>query len=611
MKRIWTCGWLAGLGLAAWVGTAAAQYATPVRASWTEDPGTTVTITWDTPVPARGTVRYGLTTNYTDVARDGGGLHRHAITLRGLVPGTRYFYEASASDGFIQPGSARTAPAAGQPAHFAVHGDLQGGISMPDAAAVSARILAEDPDWVVQLGDLSDEAYTAAGFSTWTNFFRTCSNELARAVFMPVLGNHDDPGSADDLYTHAQGYFHRIFSLPPPEPGRAAYAYTAGSIRFIHLNTEWPPATQADWLARELQAAANDTNLTWLIAACHRPPYSWGARAGDDTVKDAWAHLFVKYEADWVLSGHSHNYQRTVPIRGVRYLISGGAGGSLYDSAVGEPAHAFATTCYHHVSCHVTGDVMQVRGIRSDGLVFDQATVTNRRQVRVTPAFPLRGEPAKISYRATEGPLAAADPVHLHLGLDEFTAAWTNAAMTWNAATARWEYEFTVPAAATGRLAFVFCDAAGTTWHNNYTNNWQALLGRASLAPAVPAAGANATLRYEADLGPLAGATQVTAWVAFNGGAYPATNGIALTNVAGARWEGPVTVPLFAESLGVEFSAGGTVDDDAGRRWTFPTAGAAAPAWPPAPFAANGTPVLSANPEGAAPDNPGDNFDPH
>ena len=607
MKRwIQWMGWLP----AVWALSAAGQACfTPVRASWTEDSATTLTITWDTPTEARGEVRYGTTTNYTGTERDGGGLRRHAITLRGLAAGTRYFYEATSSDGFAQQGSARTAPAPGQPAHFAIHGDLQGGVSVPDAAAVAGQIVAEDPDWVVQLGDLSDEAYVAAGFATWTNFFNTCSNELARAVFMPLVGNHDDPGSADDLYTHAEGYFHRLFSLPPPEPGRGTYAYTAGSIRFIQLNTEWPPAEQVRWLARELQAAANDTNVTWVIAACHRPPYSWGERAGDDTVKDAWAHLFVKYEADWLFSGHSHNYQRIVPIRGVRYLITGGAGASLYDSAVGHASHLFATTCYHHVSVHVTNDVMQLRGIRSDGLVFDSATVTNRRQVRVAPAFPLRGGPAKISYRATEGPLAAASPVHIHLGVDAFTSAWTNAAMTWNAATARWEYEFTVPAAVTNRLAFLFCDAAGTNWHNNYTNNWQALLGRTSMTPAVPGAGSNAILRYEADLGPLAGATQVTAWVAFNGGDYPATNGLALTNVAGARWEGPVAVPPYAEDLVVEFSSGSTVDDDDGRRWSFATAGTTNAAWPPAPFAANGTPVITANPEGAVPDNPGDNFD--
>ena len=595
--------WLAGAAAAA-----GQAYATPVRASWTEDPATTATISWDTPAESRGEVRYGLTTNYTQIARDGGGLRRHAIVLRGLVPGTRYFYEAS-SAGFAQRASFMTAPAAGQPLHFAVHGDLQGGVNVAGSQGVSGQIVLEDPQWVVQIGDLSDEAYLGAGFHTWTNFFQICSNELARTVFMPILGNHEDPGSADDLLLQAESLFHRLFALPEPSPGSATYAYTAGNIRFIALNTEWPAAAQTNWLARELQAAVNDTNITWTIALCHRPPYCWGEKSDWTEGRETWAPLLTRYEADYLISGHSHNYQRVAPIRGVRYLVTGGAGGSLADSGTPDGTLLFATTCYHYVSCHVTGDVMQVRGIRSDGRVFDSATVTNRRQVRVEPAFPLRGQPAKISYRATEGPLAAANPVHIHLGKDEFGAAWTNAAMTWNAATARWEYEFTVPAAATGRLAFVFCNAAGTIWHNNHTNNWQALLGRASLSPAVPAAGSVATLRYEADMGPLAGATQVLAWVGCDGGRFPATNGLAMTNVSGARWERTISVPAHAKELVVAFSGGSGWDDDFRRNWVFSVAGGSSPAWPPAPVAAAGSPAISDDPPGDLPNRVGDNFD--
>ena len=71
---------------------------TPVRASWTEESSTTATLLWDRPAAGRGTVRYGLTTNYTHVARDGGGVWRHLVVLRGLEPGARYFYEASSTD---------------------------------------------------------------------------------------------------------------------------------------------------------------------------------------------------------------------------------------------------------------------------------------------------------------------------------------------------------------------------------------------------------------------------------------------------------------------------------------------------------------------------------
>ena len=597
-------GWWLMAGVLAASGQA---YSTPARASWTEDPSATATISWDAPAEGRGQVRYGATTNYGAVARDGGGLRRHAIVLRGLQPDTRYFYEATSTDGYWQNASFRTAPT-GQVLHFALHGDLHGGVDVAWAQSVADEIRAEDPQWIVQMGDLSDEAYGGSGFGTWTNFFQICSNELARSVFMPIPGNHDDPGGPD-APEHERGLYHRLFALPEPSLGAGSYAYAAGPARFICLNTEEGAAAQTNWLARELQAAANDTNATWVLPVLHRPPYSQGDREGWGDGKTNWSPLFVQYEADWVFCGHSHNYQRTVPIRGVRYLVTGGGGAWPYEAAYGEPMLAFTTTCFHHVSCHVTGATMQVRAIRSDGLVFDSEVVENRRQVRVSPAFPLRGQPAKISYRATEGPLAAADPVHIHLGLDGFAAAWTNAAMDWNAAAARWEYEFTVPDAATSRLAFAFCDAAGTNWHNNYDHNWQALLGRVCVTPSPPAAGSDATVRYEADMGPLAGSTQVLAWVAFDGAPFAATNGRTMTNVSGARWECAVPVPSSARSMALAFSSGSGWDDDYRRTFRFAVAGAAADSWPAAPIAAAGTPVITEDPAGDLPNHVGDNFD--
>ena len=598
---------LAWIGAASLLGATWASgqaYRTPVRASWTEDPTTTATITWDRPDAGRGTVRYGLSTNYTHLERDGGGTHLHAITLRGLEPATRYFYEASSSDGFAEPGTFRTAPADGRPLHFVFHGDLQGGIDETGAQGVADQIVAEDPPFIVSLGDMAEEAFSGSGFETWDVFFRICSNELSRAVYMPIMGNHDAAPGSDVT----RGLFQRLFSLPEPSLGNGFYSFAVGNVRFIALNTEIEAVSQGEWLARELQAAANDPAAVWTIALAHRPPYSYGERAGDDYYKTNWAPILTKYEADFLVGGHSHNYQRLVPTNGVRYLVAGGGGGRLYTSAVGEPAQAYATTCYHHMSAHVTNDVLQLRGIRSDGRIFDSTIVTNRRQVRVEPAFPLRGQAAKISYRATEGPLAGADPVRIHLGQDAFASAFADEPMTWNAASQRWEYEFTVPAAATQRVAFVFHDGAGT-WHNNYDCNWQALLERASVAPDPAVAGSAATLRYEADMGPLAGAGAVTAWVSCAAGSFAATTAVALANVSGARWEGTVAVPAHAERLAVHFTATGLWDDNAKRGWSFPVAAATEPYWPPAPVAGSGSPAVTDNPPGEFPDNVGDNFD--
>ena len=599
--RFWLALLLGGTGVLSAPGQA---IQTPVRASWTEDAATTATLTWDRFRAGRGTVRYGLSNDYAHVAHDGGGVFRHLIVLRGLAPDTRYVYEASSTDGYVQTGAFRTAPVPGQPVHFAIHGDLYGSVNEAAAANVANRIAQEDPQFIVNLGDMAFEDFTDTGFDTWQAFFRTCSNMLAGAVFMPTMGGHDSAPNNE----YARAIYQRLFALPEPSLGNSFYSFGAASLRFISLNTDIPASDQNDWLARELQAAVNDSNVVWVIAVCHEPPYSWGFRPGTDEVRENWAPLLTRYEADWMFNGHSHNYQRTVPIDGVRYLVAGGGGGGLYASATNEPLQAFATTCYHHVSARIDGDVMSLQAIRSDGRVFDSAVVTNRRQVRVEPAFPLRGQPAKISYRATGGPLAGADPVHLHVGSDAFTNAFHDGPMAWNAASQRWEAEIQVPETCTQRVAFAFHDGADV-WHNNYAQNWQALLDRAAIAPWPPVAGTSAVIRYEADLGPLAAAPAITAWISFQNDGGGATQAVALARISGARWEGAISVPPHAERLTVHFTGGGAQDDNACRRWTFPVAGATARAWPPAPVVAAASPVITANPPGDVPDNPGDNFD--
>ena len=258
------------------------QYSTPARVTWTDNPETTALVQWDRPAPGRGTVRYGTTTNYTHAAHDGGGTYRHEVRLIGLAPGTRYYYEASSTDGYAQEGAFRTMKAAGEPLHFVFHGDLQGALNESGAQGVADRIVLEDPEFIVSLGDMAEEAFSGSGFETWEQFFRICSNELARAAYMPTMGNHDAAPGSD----FTRGLYHRLFALPEPSKGPAVYSWTAGTIRFIVLNTEIDGAEQVEWLSRELQSAVNDTNIIWVIATCHRPPYSWGERAGDSALRD-------------------------------------------------------------------------------------------------------------------------------------------------------------------------------------------------------------------------------------------------------------------------------------------------------------------------------------
>jgi UDP-2,3-diacylglucosamine pyrophosphatase LpxH len=43
-------------------------------------------------------------------------------------------------------------------------------------------------------------------------------------------------------------------------------------------------------------------------------------------VRTTYQPLFEEFGVQMVFSGHSHNYERSVPINGVTYMVTGGGG---------------------------------------------------------------------------------------------------------------------------------------------------------------------------------------------------------------------------------------------------------------------------------------------
>lgn len=445
----------------------------PVMATWTEDPRTTVTLAWERHGAATAQVDYGEVAGMvTHQVVRAEAERRHVFTLRNLQPGTLYQYHVRSADGYQAEGRFWTAPAvSARPFSFILHNDLQGGIDPAAAKTVSAGIIRANPDFVLSTGDLADPRYAQdypAVIRSWNLFFECLEEELAAFVFQTVSGNHDEPENPDS-------HWHRLIELPDTHD----YALDVGPIRFILLDsTESEAPARAAWLARELQRAAFNPDVTWVVPALHRPPFSEGERGGDGDIRDWWVPLFTTYEANLVLSGHAHNYQRTRPIEGVTYLVSGGGGGWLYQVDPLHPNMAFATSTFHFVHFHVAGPSLRLEAKLPDGTVFDRAELSVRRHVRVEPVFPARGQDCTIRYDARGGPLANAERIWLHLGRDEFNNLLLDLPMDAGTEPGLWQATFTVPHSPKWHLAFCFRDEAGTVWHNNHTRNWQALLAR-------------------------------------------------------------------------------------------------------------------------------------
>jgi 3',5'-cyclic AMP phosphodiesterase CpdA len=175
---------------------------------------------------------------------------------------------------------------------------------------------------------------------------------------MAILGNHDVMSGHADAQVAALGM-----------PGRW-YSEVIGDVTFIALDSNEPHnAVQRAWLEQTLAAATT----TWKIVALHHPPYSAGYQGSSLGNREAFSPLFERYGVQLVLSGHEHDYQRSVPINGVTYVVSGGAADTRRTGR--EEFTATSISWHHFVDLNVFADHLLVRGVNQSGRVFDQVTI--------------------------------------------------------------------------------------------------------------------------------------------------------------------------------------------------------------------------------------------
>jgi len=190
----------------------------------------------------------------------------------------------------------------------------------------TAKLLETIPGIVFTLGDNVYQDGTAAEFNAY--YEPTWGRHKARTL--PTVGNHDyhTPG--------ASGYFN-YFGGAAGDPDKGYYSYDLGDWHIVVLNSECAQvggcgvnSTQGQWLQADL--AANPGICT--LAYFHGPLFSSSASYVSPDVKDFWTLLY-NTEADVILNGHAHNYERFAlqdpngvakPGRGIREFVVGTGG---------------------------------------------------------------------------------------------------------------------------------------------------------------------------------------------------------------------------------------------------------------------------------------------
>jgi hypothetical protein len=194
----------------------------------------------------------------------------------------------------------------------------------------TAKLLDNIPGTVFTAGD---NAYPSGTFTQFQNCYDpTWGRHKART--RPSPGNHDYNTSG------ASGYY-QYFGAAAGPSGAGYYSYNYGDWHIVVLNSMCElivggcsaTSPQAQFLRDDL--AANLTLCT--LAYWHHPVFSSGQHGNDP--KMAWAfQILYDNNADLVINGHDHDYERFAPqtpsgtadpARGIREIVVGTGGARL------------------------------------------------------------------------------------------------------------------------------------------------------------------------------------------------------------------------------------------------------------------------------------------
>lgn len=304
---------------------------------------TSIIVKWRTLENTLGSLFYGpssseLNTEVIDTVSQ----TDHELVLKGLTPYTKYFYMIKLPNGDTLAGGDeqhffRTHPRVGhsEPVNIWVVGDA-GKTSRDQRAmrnAYNGYMDGKETDLWLILGDNAyqegtDREYQRAMFR---NMFE---EEMIHTNLFPTPGNHDLREHFDNPTDAA---YYDIFALPTQgEAGGVAsgteayYSYDYGDIHFVSLDSYATDrdslGTMGEWLEEDLSVSTKK----WKVVYFHHPPYSKGSHDSDDpddSDSDALTSRMIEMRSmlvptlerngvDLVLTGHSHNYERSHLING-------------------------------------------------------------------------------------------------------------------------------------------------------------------------------------------------------------------------------------------------------------------------------------------------------
>lgn len=407
-----------------------------VRLSWTQDPRTTMTVTWqDAADVERAWVEYtlgamldeepavsGTGVSHQEIREQEARLVEHAstlsdggtqwtATLTGLEPGTTYRYRinsASADPG--KPGGIRyssspeyaftTQPDGSEnpdgntesadTVTFAYFGDVQvnqeaeGEFTRWGQLAQAALERHPDLQFGIMGGDIVESGISTEQFNM---FFDAAGPVVSRIPLFATNGNHESNflSGKPELY---------LDSFALPENGLEGfqeefYSFDAGPAHILVLNS-WvysgeQKLTEADyeqiasWIRQDLTAS----DAPWKIAVMHHPLYAVHSDRVANLVQEHWAPILQEGGVRLLLCGHQHVYCRSVPTtdgladesNGITQVM-GVSGEKFYSSADELNMERTIYEISNYQILRVSGNSLEIQCFDRDGQELDYAVLS-------------------------------------------------------------------------------------------------------------------------------------------------------------------------------------------------------------------------------------------
>ena len=298
-----------------------------ISAAMTEDPSSSVTISWATPditlshpvvqliacsnadtLPAQGQTVVAGTSNVKEVSMTtnekllDGIRNFHTVPITGLEPDTEYLYRVgdAREEHWSEIGRFRTAPTSEKAVTFIYMSDSQVSNSSNALRTTfnTAQRLYPDAYFTYFGGDMTENGFA---HGQWDLLFDAGQEAFRNTVVAATTGNHDR--NAD-----MNLYFHQPDTVFPN-----VYSFDYGNAHFMILSTEYDNDEELDQQIEWLRSEVDASDKGFQIVMLHKALYSATDHVDDEDVDAIRAKLvpvLQDLKIDAVIQGHDHSFSR-------------------------------------------------------------------------------------------------------------------------------------------------------------------------------------------------------------------------------------------------------------------------------------------------------------